>query len=248
MADLTEEIDAWSTAVPFFDGEGVTDAMWSNSQRLFDMAHALSMWMREVNTVPFAYWDISGGVNTLRSMGYAASQQRNGCEPWQAFLTVAHLGRVMSAPEGQLDRAISVAMGCAYRCLQDRIGQVGYRPCDIRPSVVVQVAELDHMRTRFLQNCLTSVVERASCSYSMMWEVHDVLTHALGAIEQGRHGGYNVTDLRTVLDTVDGYLADTDARVVTVVQGLHHRLGERSLLKGLEKDLVSKIVEFVKER
>ena len=245
---LSEEIDAWSCAVPFeCGGEAITDDMRSNTKRLFDLAILISHWTRKTDVSDFLsqHARVFGELNAPRKSGYATSQRRNGCEVWQAFLTVAHYGRVVCSVRS--NTVLITAMECARRCLWDRKTQAGFTPDDLSPAVVVQVAENDYMDDPFTRNCLQSLVARAKSSYSLALDAREVLVRTLRSIDEDFIGDGNRDRMQRVLDTVAQGIEDTDARVVAVVQGLHSRLGERSLVMGLGRDLVSRIVGVVKE-
>lgn len=245
---LAAEIGAWETAVPFESGEGHTDAMRSTSQRLFNLAILISKWAVE---------DFDGNLFLCQSMrvesafgyfcerGYVASQKRNGYEIWQAFLVVSHYGRIVGGPRA--DTIVDKAMFCARKCLRARMGQVGYLPWNLPPTVVVQVAEVDFADSLFAQSCLRSLTTRASTSYSLMWEARQVLSRTLRAIGDGHIGRGNVYRMRRALNTINQCIVAMDCRVVAVVQALHSRLGGGSPLMELDAELVSKIIGYVRE-
>ena len=245
---LAEEIDAWCYAVPFVSGEQYTDDMWEKSQEMFHMAISISMWARERNDLRFLGQShgIRGFLDILSAAGYVTSQKRNGYELWQAFLAVAHYGRV--ARSTRADSVVVEAMACARVCLRVRARTAGFMPWDLPPAVVVQVAELDYLQDDpFARDCLQSLVTRAASSYSFAWEAREVLVHTLRSIDVDLIGNGNQERMRRVLVSITRGIADTEARAVVALQGLHTRLGARSPLMELGKDLVSMIVRFVKE-
>ena len=246
-ARLVREIDAWRYAVPFESGDEYTDLMWSNARDMFHMAIEISMWARERDLFLFVGQSdgIRNTVRTLCDMGYDTLQKRNGYELWQAFLAVSHFGRVANAPCS--DTVIVEAMACARLCLRARVRTAGFMPWDLPPAVVVQVAELDYLDDPFARDCLQSMVARAKSSYGLALEAREVLVRTLKSIDDDFIGNGNQQRMQRVLVTITQGIADVEARVVAVVQGLHTRLGERSLVMGLGKDLVSKVVGLVKE-
>jgi hypothetical protein len=219
-ARLEEEIDAWGLAVPWECGGSFSDALRSNSQRMFAIAAMISRSARDRFLLERAVVEL--GV--LRRAGYAVSQRRNGCEIWQAFLTVAHYGRAVRA-----DDVFAKAIECARGCLQDRLPVL--MPWDeVTPLVAVQVAELVYENDPVARCCVGQLAVRASSSYRFALEVRAVLGRTQ-PIANARH-------LQRALVAAHGRIANVEACILVVMQGLHPRLGAHSPFMGLGTDLV----------
>jgi hypothetical protein len=268
-ASLVEEIDAWQYAVSW-ESDEVDDEVNPEypsrcSAMLFLLATALSGWIRPLQQRVlslFSEEQFSDGYVFTRlavsrlSVVYVRSQRRNGCEIWQAFLTVARLGRLVPSPRSE--RLIEMAMQFARWSLQHRMGCAGYMPWSPSAAVVMQIAEVDtedgraiyddvatdddrdigHTSGRFALSCLRSLIARASLSRQFTEEATAVLARTLEGIDEGRIGDGNRDRLRQALIIMEA--------PAVLVQGLHNRLGQNSPLMTLGVDLVSRIVAAVR--
>jgi len=252
-AAYVELIDSWYFAVPY-DPHFVEGSDSEKTQELFINAWRISQWMRKASD--YVYETRSFRMNSrverlLLEVKGGDTQQRNGCEPWQAFLTVTMFARITTEFPRRRFATLSIATTCAQRCLAARMGRTGFVPWLLSAETAVQVTQVDSADDtpcgQFAQQCIRSLVRRALRSYAFMCEAHRALALGVEAIDAGHVSKLRAIQLHGALGVIEIARRDLERRMVIVIQGLHARLGCKSPFFLLGTDITRCVVELLKE-
>jgi hypothetical protein len=140
-------------------------------------------------------------INSITDDGLDPLESRNGCEPWQAFLTVSHLAQIVGIvfsnqfipPDADMvfvhrmthhcNRIRICAKECAISCFRRRIHHAPLHNLQDM-HLIIQILEIEEPDSQYARQCLDSAIQLVSTNAITLFDARKILSDHLSYIQR----------------------------------------------------------------